>query len=291
MDDVQRYISRPGGEKYTDSPDSDYSDDLLSPKVLPDFRRSLTPMRSIREDAAPNGGMRRRILEELDDDGLENGMSKLQIGKEKVGCDELDGLQESDDDSVMLVTTKPFKRRVLDDEDSSVESDNDSNNGDNSDANVNEINSNRASTGSNLMNDQNEANDFEVELGDAFSELVLNADDKEANDANQSIDNESGSCANSKVYIETINSDDEDDDIIQEIEGCGCWTIDKETKDLHLPMESGKWPRIRLPFTTYQKLYQHQRIGIQWMASLHRNTIKGGILADDMGMVSDEDVT
>jgi SNF2 family DNA or RNA helicase len=61
--------------------------------------------------------------------------------------------------------------------------------------------------------------------------------------------------------------------------------MDKETKDLHLPPDSGKWPKIRLPFGTYQKLYRHQRIGIQWMASLHRNAIKGGILADDMGMV------
>ena len=47
-----------------------------------------------------------------------------------------------------------------------------------------------------------------------------------------------------------------------------------------------KWPKIRLPLTLYNKLFQHQRIGVQWMASLYLNEIKGGILADDMGMVS-----
>ena len=66
----------------------------------------------------------------------------------------------------------------------------------------------------------------------------------------------------------------------------GCWTQDKNSDDLYLPSDedSIKYPRIRLPITLYHKLFQHQRIGIQWMASLHRNKIKGGLLCDDMGM-------
>jgi SNF2 family DNA or RNA helicase len=118
-------------------------------------------------------------------------------------------------------------------------------------------------------------------IGNAFSELILDDD----------ADKTSSKHNNDQFDTHTINDEDsqsnneqDDDYSILEIEGCGCWTYNKPTGDLYLPASSGKWPRIRLPFSIYQKLYQHQRIGIQWMASLHRNTIKGGILADDMGM-------
>ena len=42
-------------------------------------------------------------------------------------------------------------------------------------------------------------------------------------------------------------------------------------------------PEIVIPVQLYDKLYDHQKVGIQWMASLHAKGI-GGILGDDMGL-------
>jgi SNF2 family DNA or RNA helicase len=299
VETVQRYICQKydgveGGQGDGGSPESEYSDDFLfSPKNLPDFRNvptvvrspasSRSPMKSICEDTGTKyTGMRRRIFEESDDEedidqfdnnlhdeevvddgeeeadaaSLDADMSKLNIDSQEQ--QESDG--ESDDSSVMIVNTKSFKRRVIDDDDdSSVESETNFSTG-------------AGSAKSDAADEKRETTlESEPLLGDAFSGLAL--DNEEAQDEKES------------VTIQSINSADSDDEDITFTEGCGCWTMDKETKDLYLPPESGKWPRIRLPFATYQKLYRHQRIGIQWMASLHRNTIKGGILADDMGMV------
>lgn len=43
------------------------------------------------------------------------------------------------------------------------------------------------------------------------------------------------------------------------------------------------WPRLRIPRDLYNCLYDHQKVGVQWMASLHNGGI-GGILGDDMGL-------
>ena len=43
------------------------------------------------------------------------------------------------------------------------------------------------------------------------------------------------------------------------------------------------WPNIQTSSKLYQKLYPHQRIGIQWLASMHCKGV-GGILGDDMGL-------
>ena len=65
----------------------------------------------------------------------------------------------------------------------------------------------------------------------------------------------------------------------------GCWELDANNSgDLYLSDNSNKWPKIQLPLPLYNKLFQHQRIGVQWMASLYKSEIKGGILADDMGV-------
>jgi hypothetical protein len=53
-------------------------------------------------------------------------------------------------------------------------------------------------------------------------------------------------------------------------------TTDNDNSD---PKKKAKWPKIKLPLPLYNKLYQHQRIGVQWMASLHHDEIKGGLLA------------
>ena len=43
------------------------------------------------------------------------------------------------------------------------------------------------------------------------------------------------------------------------------------------------WPEIVMPVQLYDKLYDHQKVGVQWMASLYAKGI-GGILGDDMGL-------
>lgn len=42
-------------------------------------------------------------------------------------------------------------------------------------------------------------------------------------------------------------------------------------------------PEIYLPSKLFRKLFEHQRIGVEWIASLHAKGI-GGILGDDMGL-------
>lgn len=287
VEHVQRYISQgcpdskeKGDRGHGRSPESDYSDDMLSPKVLPDFR-NISPMKSPLQSSCRSSKQSERMklgtFEELSEsyssqfinhveeiDNSDSGaaadlMSKLQI--------DTNNLQDSDNESVesvMFVSTKPLKRRVIDDEESLVES------------------INLSATDGMFQQSHNEEEEVEkikseeVVLDDAFSGMTL----EDVNANNDSI-------LDADVTIQTINSLGSDDEDIITTDGCGCWTIDTltETKDLHLPPESGIWPRIRLPFSSYQKLYHHQRIGIQWMASLHRNKIKGGILADDMGMV------
>jgi len=66
------------------------------------------------------------------------------------------------------------------------------------------------------------------------------------------------------------------------------WKHDAEADEYYLSSGGGGrgcdgWPNLRLPTQLYQRLYPHQRIGVQWMASLHRGGI-GGILGDDMGL-------
>ena len=94
------------------------------------------------------------------------------------------------------------------------------------------------------------------------------------------------------LATENLIQTTDDDSILLSFEGCGCWSLDNETGDLYLSSttdndnsdpnnkkKKAKWPKIRLPLTLYKKLYQHQRIGVQWMASLYHNEIKGGLLA------------
>ena len=90
-------------------------------------------------------------------------------------------------------------------------------------------------------------------------------------------------CSDGSISISSDESneyDDDDDESVLCFDGCGCWELDNDHKgDLYLSDNSDfKWPAIRLPMPLYNKLFQHQRIGVQWMASLYRNKIKGGIL-------------
>ena len=44
------------------------------------------------------------------------------------------------------------------------------------------------------------------------------------------------------------------------------------------------WPKIAIPKTLFRSLYDFQKTGVQWMATLHNHPVGGGILGDDMGM-------
>ena len=120
-------------------------------------------------------------------------------------------------------------------------------------------------------------------------------------DLNDDDDGEEDSLATANIQPTPKNKDEDDTSILLSFEGCGCWSLDNETGDLYLSSttdnenlittqppnnttKKAKWPKIQLPLSLYNKLYQHQRIGVQWMASLHHNEIRGGLQADDMGL-------
>lgn len=65
------------------------------------------------------------------------------------------------------------------------------------------------------------------------------------------------------------------------------WALDSSTNEVYLSDEKFEapndtvWPKFRLPRELYERLYCHQKIGVQWMAGLHSIRI-GGICGDDM---------
>jgi len=66
------------------------------------------------------------------------------------------------------------------------------------------------------------------------------------------------------------------------------WAHDDETDEYYfssalLEIEGVTWPYFSIPRRLYDSLYPHQKVGVQWMASMHSNKT-GGILADDMGL-------
>ena len=77
-----------------------------------------------------------------------------------------------------------------------------------------------------------------------------------------------------------------------EAEG-SAWVLDPDRGEYYLaggrgggnaPSAQGDWPSIRIPSELFHRLYVHQKAGVQWMATLHRHRIGGGILGDDMGL-------
>lgn len=62
------------------------------------------------------------------------------------------------------------------------------------------------------------------------------------------------------------------------------WCHDATTDEYYLSpkrysIPGVEWPSLRLPSDLYNRLFAHQKIGIQWMASMHSNKI-GGLLGD-----------
>lgn len=67
------------------------------------------------------------------------------------------------------------------------------------------------------------------------------------------------------------------------------WKLDTNRNEFHLKNDSNastnRWPNFRLPASLFKKLFDYQVGGVEFLASLHENGI-GGVLGDDMGMVS-----
>lgn len=64
------------------------------------------------------------------------------------------------------------------------------------------------------------------------------------------------------------------------------WLVDEVTRDFILSKKKchdKDWPKLALPPSLYQGLYEFQRQAVQWMAGLHADH-SGGALCDDMGM-------
>ena len=63
------------------------------------------------------------------------------------------------------------------------------------------------------------------------------------------------------------------------------WTYDDTVDEYCLLSREGKvkMPDFRIPASLYNRLFDHQKDGVAWMAGLHSSRV-GGLLGDDMGM-------
>ena len=62
------------------------------------------------------------------------------------------------------------------------------------------------------------------------------------------------------------------------------WSFNKKRREYTIGGDD-KLPAFSIPSDLYESLYEFQKDGVAWMAGLHIPKI-GGILGDDMGMVS-----
>jgi SNF2 family DNA or RNA helicase len=90
----------------------------------------------------------------------------------------------------------------------------------------------------------------------------------------------------SVIAIEDSDSDKETgDENIAKRSTDSPWTYD-DTVDEYSLVSRGKkvkMPDFRIPASLYNRLFDHQKDGVAWMAGLHSPGV-GGLLGDDMGM-------
>ena len=263
------------------SPGSDLSCDLLSPIPTPSFHHITSPGFSGR--GTPKSSLKSTALFPLEENDVSVDMPRLSR-KDAIGEDE-DGNErdESGSDGSVEAQLPPKaahrKRRVLlDDSDESSEGYG--------------LNESRCSSEEDEPSSISGQNDDNHELSISMAAIDLN----DSSESQISLDNalpspcpERESKRHSFIYESDSSQDEleqgETDESMVQFDGCGCWAIDDDSGDLYLAENPNEeWPRVRMPLSLYTDLFQHQRIGVQWMASLHDNVIKGGILADDMGM-------
>lgn len=252
------------------SPGSDVSCDLLSPIPTPNFQRIASPGFRGRGPPTPKSSLKSTALFPLEENNVSVDMSRLSL--KNTICEDEDNDDESDSDGSVEVqppSKAHWKRRVLvDDSDESSEGD--------------ALNESRCSSEEDELSSSGQNNgNHELSISMAVIDL---------NDSSESLPSRQEGKARQSFIYESDSSqgeieEGEADESMVQFDGCGCWAIDDDSGDLYLAENPDEdWPRVRMPLSLYTNLYQHQRIGVQWMASLHDNVIKGGILADDMGM-------
>lgn len=120
---------------------------------------------------------------------------------------------------------------------------------------------------------------FRMKTPDSSISVLLEGTPKKQ-DSVQNIPQDS-SFSNIDGYISS-DDDDDDDDLVD-----SAWRKNKngcyELKGKCSAAGNLKWPKLDIPKQLYDKLYDHQKIGVQFLASLHAKGI-GGILGDDMGL-------
>ena len=91
-------------------------------------------------------------------------------------------------------------------------------------------------------------------------------------------------------------SANDDDDLTEKMNNLtmdsedSAWVYDKNKREFHLASSQSStttssmfevvddpWPELSLPVKLFESLYPHQKVGVQWAASMHINKI-GGIL-------------
>jgi hypothetical protein len=81
-----------------------------------------------------------------------------------------------------------------------------------------------------------------------------------------------------------LNYDVIDEEFIDEVvklnltgDDGSAWIFDREKSLYRLDSRDFVWPKLTIPVSVFESLYQHQKIGVQWAASLHSKKM-GGIL-------------
>jgi len=85
--------------------------------------------------------------------------------------------------------------------------------------------------------------------------------------------------------VSSSESSKTDTNTTGDVQDVSAWKFDKQRNEYTF-QGGGEFPEFWIPAKLYESLYDHQRSGVQFLASLHQKGI-GGVLGDDMGMVSD----
>lgn len=78
-----------------------------------------------------------------------------------------------------------------------------------------------------------------------------------------------------ETRIEKLNLGEKENE-----KAANAWAHDKDTDEYYfssalLVIEGVTWPYFSIPRALYDSLYPHQKVGVQWMASMHSNKIGG----------------
>lgn len=77
-----------------------------------------------------------------------------------------------------------------------------------------------------------------------------------------------------------VSADTDGDDKRTQDTEASAWVHDCKNDEYFLSsidcdIDGGVWPALRIPADLYNSLYPHQKVGVQWMASMHSKKIGG----------------